>query len=95
MPVDVANQNLLTSSICLGADILLKLLNNYTRINEVKQAITVGIIGLPNVGKSSVINSLKRSHACLIGSMPGLTRYTKLICFSVLKLEFQIGLLID
>ena len=30
---------------------------------------------MPNVGKSSVINSLKRSHACQIGSMPGLTRF--------------------
>jgi nuclear GTP-binding protein len=73
--VDKANDNLLTSSICLGADILVKLLNNYTRVNDVKQIITVGIIGLPNVGKSSVINSLKRSHACMIGSMPGLTRF--------------------
>jgi nuclear GTP-binding protein len=66
---------LLTSTKCLGADILVKLLSNYTRVNEVKQTITVGIIGLPNVGKSSVINSLKRTNACLIGSTPGLTRY--------------------
>ena len=70
----MAKDNLLQSTKCLGADILVKLLNNYTRINELKQTITVGIIGLPNVGKSSVINSLKRSNACLIGSLPGLTR---------------------
>ena len=83
-----ANKNLLTSAKCLGADILVKLLSNYTRINDVKQTITVGIIGLPNVGKSSVINSLKRSHACMIGSMPGLTR-----CMQEIKLDKHIKLL--
>jgi ribosome biogenesis GTPase A len=30
--------------------------------------------GFPNVGKSSVINSLKRSQACETGSMPGITK---------------------
>lgn len=88
VPVDQANSNLLTSSKCLGADLLVKLLNNYTRINDVKQTITVGIIGLPNVGKSSIINSLKRSHACQIGSVPGLTR-----CMQEIKLDKHIKLL--
>jgi nuclear GTP-binding protein len=31
-------------------------------------------LGFPNVGKSSVINSLKRSQACETGSMPGITK---------------------
>lgn len=86
--VEAATQGLLTSSQCLGADILMKLLNNYTRINDVKQTITVGIIGLPNVGKSSIINSLKRSHACSIGSTPGLTKHMQEI-----KLDKHIKLL--
>ena len=30
--------------------------------------------GLPNVGKSSLINSLKRSKACNVGATPGLTK---------------------
>jgi len=46
VPVDKATQNLLTSSQCLGADILVKLLNSFTRLNDIKQTITVGIIGL-------------------------------------------------
>lgn len=41
---------------------------------QIKKSITVGIIGLPNVGKSSIINSLKRSHVVNAGAMPGLTR---------------------
>ncbi|KAL9262606.1 Guanine nucleotide-binding protein-like NSN1-like protein [Drosera capensis] len=41
---------------------------------KIKKSITVGIIGLPNVGKSSLINSLKRSHVVNVGATPGLTR---------------------
>ncbi|KAL6527743.1 Guanine nucleotide-binding protein-like nsn1 [Orobanche minor] len=66
--------NLLQTSDCLGADTLIKLLKNYSRSHEIKKSITVGIIGLPNVGKSSVINSLKRSHVVNVGATPGLTR---------------------
>ncbi len=35
-------------------------LKNYCRSLNLKTAITVGVIGYPNVGKSSLINSLKR-----------------------------------
>ena len=31
-------------------------------------------IGLPNVGKSSVINSLKRRKTCGVGACPGITK---------------------
>ena len=41
---------------------------------RIKESITVGVIGLPNVGKRSLINSLKRSHVVNVGSTPGLTR---------------------
>lgn len=34
----------------------------------------MGIIGLPNVGKSSLINSLKRCQVVNVGATPGLTR---------------------
>lgn len=64
----------LQTSDCLGAETLLKLLKNYSRSHEIKKSITVGIIGLPNVGKSSLINSLKRCHAVNVGATPGLTR---------------------
>lgn len=30
--------------------------------------------GLPNVGKSSIINSLKRSKSCSVGAVPGVTK---------------------
>lgn len=62
------------SSDVVGSDILVQLLKNYCRSKNIKKTITVGIIGYPNVGKSSVINSLKRSKVVNVGNMPGLTK---------------------
>lgn len=36
--------------------------------------MSVGFIGYPNVGKSSVINSLKKRKVCKAASVPGETR---------------------
>lgn len=62
---------------CLGADTLIQLLKNYARSEDIKKTITVGIIGYPNVGKSSVINSLKRQKVAVVGSRPGVTTSAK------------------
>lgn len=62
------------TSECLGAANLLSLLKNYSRSRNMKTSIAVGVIGYPNVGKSSLINSLKRSRAVSAGATPGVTR---------------------
>ena len=68
-------ESMIQSGTCFGAELLLSLLANYCRnVENIKTSITVGIVGLPNVGKSSVINSLKRSRACNVGSTPGITK---------------------
>jgi len=72
--VTSATDQLLQSSQCLGAEELMKLLGNYSRSLDVKTAIRVGVVGFPNVGKSSVINSLKRAQACDTGAVPGMTK---------------------
>lgn len=76
---DAASANMLNSAECLGADTLIRLLKNYCRNLNIKTSITVGIVGYPNVGKSSVINSLKRSKVCGVGSTPGFTKVAQQI----------------
>ncbi|XP_018576032.1 guanine nucleotide-binding protein-like 3 homolog [Anoplophora glabripennis] len=66
--------NTMQSSSSVGADLLMSLLANYCRNKGIKTSIRVGVVGLPNVGKSSIINSLKRSKACNVGATPGVTR---------------------
>ena len=66
----------------------MSLLTNYCRNKDIKTAIRVGVVGYPNVGKSSIINSLKRSKACNTGSVPGVTR-----CVQEIQLDKKVKLL--
>ena len=70
----MSNNSSSSTSDCLGADSLINLLKNYTRNANIKTSIVCGIIGFPNVGKSSIVNSLKRSRACGVGATPGFTK---------------------
>ncbi|KAI5135248.1 nuclear GTP-binding protein [Nematocida ausubeli] len=54
-----------------GVKDLMNLLNNYCRSGG---SVTVGIVGCPNVGKSSLINSLKREKSCEVKNTPGVTK---------------------
>jgi len=70
-------EKMTSQSLAVGAENLLNVLKNYARVKghgSAKQLITVGVVGFPNVGKSSVINSLKRSKAAVVGNMPGVTK---------------------
>ncbi|KAM5221424.1 guanine nucleotide-binding protein-like 3-like protein [Ctenodactylus gundi] len=75
MPVEHASESLLKSKACFGAENLMRILGNYCRLGEVRTHIRVGVVGLPNVGKSSLINSLKRTRACNVGAIPGVTKF--------------------
>lgn len=68
-------ENALDSANAVGVEGLLQLLKNYARRSDSKKktCITVGIIGYPNVGKSSILNSLKRSRAVGVSPRPGFT----------------------
>ncbi|KAK2168329.1 hypothetical protein LSH36_18g11063 [Paralvinella palmiformis] len=79
VPLDLASDDLRKSSRCLGAELLLKLLGNYCRNKDIRTSINVGVVGFPNTGKSSIINSLKRSKACSIGATPGVTKSMQLV----------------
>lgn len=67
-------EDALHTSQAVGAEELLNLLKNYCRVGEGKSIITVGIVGFPNVGKSSLINSLTRMRSVSVSSLPGHTK---------------------
>lgn len=73
-----ASSSLSFGSEAIGAAALLQLLKNYSRTSakgsKLKQQLTVGVVGPPNVGKSSLINSLLRTRACAVASTPGWTK---------------------
>ncbi|KAI2732736.1 hypothetical protein CBS147332_1875 [Penicillium roqueforti] len=61
------------------SDTLFRALKSYAGAKQLKRAISVGVIGYPNVGKSSVINALTArlnkgsSNACPTGAEAGVT----------------------
>jgi len=57
-----------------GKIALLNLLKQYSNVFTNKKSISVGLIGYPNVGKSSVINTLKRKKVCKTAPVPGETK---------------------
>lgn len=64
------------ATAAVGMEALVQLLKNYARSGaggKTKTTIVVGIIGFPNVGKSSIINALKRTRAVGVSSRPGFT----------------------
>jgi nuclear GTP-binding protein len=64
----------LQNSRAVGGEELLGLLKNYCRSGDTKTLISVGIVGFPNVGKSSLINSLLRTRAMGVSPTPGFTK---------------------
>lgn len=70
-------EQMVSQSTALGTDNLMNILKNYARVEgeaKTKQTIYVGVVGFPNVGKSSLINSLKRQRAAATGNTPGVTK---------------------
>lgn len=59
---------------CFGNDTLSELLSNYATNTEKETSLKVGLIGFPNVGKSSIINSMKGILACNAGVIRGITK---------------------
>lgn len=60
------------------ANALLEALKTYANNSNLKRSIVVGVIGYPNVGKSSVINALTsrrggQSKVCPVGNQAGVT----------------------
>ncbi|KAK7695226.1 hypothetical protein QCA50_002416 [Cerrena zonata] len=57
-----------------GKGSLIQLLRQFSQLHSDKKQISVGLIGYPNVGKSSVINTIKSSKVCTVAPVPGETK---------------------
>lgn len=57
-----------------GKAALIQLLRQFAQLMKDKKHMQVGLIGYPNVGKSSVINTLKKKEVCKAAPIPGETK---------------------
>lgn len=57
-----------------GKPALFNLLRQFDALHKDKKNISVGFVGYPNVGKSSVINALKNQKCCKSAPIPGETK---------------------
>ena len=80
-----------------GKGALISLLRQFSKLMMDKKQISVGIVGYPNVGKSSVINTLtSNSKACIVAPVPGQTKIWQYV--SLMKRIFLIdcpGVVVD
>jgi nuclear GTP-binding protein len=57
-----------------GKGSLIQLLRQFSVLHSDKKQISVGFIGYPNVGKSSIINTIKKKKVCTVAPIPGETK---------------------
>lgn len=57
-----------------GKGSLIQLLRQFSALHSDRKQISVGFIGYPNTGKSSIINTLRRKKVCTVAPIPGETK---------------------
>ena len=57
-----------------GKGAMINLLRQFSKLHSDKKQISVGFIGYPNVGKSSIINTLKAKKVCNVAPIAGETK---------------------
>merc|ERR1711904_608725 len=58
---------------------LLSVLHQLSNLRKDKKTLCVGLFGYPNVGKSSIINTLKKKNVSKSTPLPGETKVWKLV----------------
>lgn len=57
-----------------GKGSLIELLRQYAKLHSDRKQISVGLIGYPNVGKSSIVNTLRQKKVANVAPIPGETK---------------------
>ena len=57
-----------------GRGSLIDLLRQFSILHKDRKQISVGLIGYPNIGKSSIINALKGKAVAKVAPIPGETK---------------------
>ncbi|KAI5853593.1 nucleolar GTP-binding protein [Tricharina praecox] len=57
-----------------GKGSLIQLLRQFSSLHSDRKQISVGLIGYPNAGKSSIINTLRAKKVCTVAPIPGETK---------------------
>lgn len=57
-----------------GKGSLIQLLRQFSSLHSDRKQISVGFIGYPNTGKSSIINTLRKKKVCTVAPIPGETK---------------------
>ncbi|KAI5804504.1 GTP-binding protein [Geopyxis carbonaria] len=57
-----------------GKGSLIQLLRQFSALHTDRKQISVGLIGYPNSGKSSIINTLRKKKVCTVAPIPGETK---------------------
>ncbi len=53
---------------------MISLLRQFSALHANRKQISVGLIGYPNTGKSSIINTLRKKKVCTVAPIPGETK---------------------
>lgn len=57
-----------------GKGSLIHILRQFASLHKDRKQISVGLIGYPNAGKSSIINTLRSKKVCTVAPIPGETK---------------------
>jgi nuclear GTP-binding protein len=57
-----------------GKGSLIALLRQFSSLHSERKQVSVGFIGYPNTGKSSIINTLRKKKVCTVAPIPGETK---------------------